>query len=417
MLISERVLRQGGGRAGLSAAVVIFVASSAYLFLMLVRQPLESMDFRYIWLAGELWSHGANPYSSAYRDAGAIQFPTGYAIAVWAYPFHWYIPARLAAALSPQLSFACWLGATTMALAGSAWLALGAARALGFVYRLETVLFALGYACSGSIVGYALRTGQPAVLAECGVAIAIFGMARNQRWCVISGLVLAMLKPQIGLPFATAVCFEPKGLRDALASAVLVLVASVPAFLASGFVNQMHGLLIESSGAYQTISYNTADLMAGLPHLVGLTTRWSFSILGSMFLAAALTALASWVIRRQVAEHATALRIGFTCTITAAVVGLHTYDLIIVLFTLPLMKALSRGARAVAFLGFALLWRTENLVHMLGFSVSWLPTVQSVALLLLLGAWLSTLVTGPGDVARDWPSESLTFPPFSAADS
>lgn len=363
----------------------------AYLLAMLVRQPLESMDFRYVWLAGDLWGRGVNPYGPDYITEGATRFPTGYAIASWAYPFHWYLPARVAALLPPEPAFAVWLALTTLALAGAGWLVVAAARALGATPGLPAILFAIGYVASGSVVGYDLRAGQPAVIAECGVAMLLYGVARERSGWAIAGLVLAMLKPQIGLPFATALCFMPGGIRAAAVAGALTIAACVPAFLASGLADQLHGLLVVSQGNYQTVSYNTAAKMTGLPHLVDVMTPWTLSIMASMLLAAALTAVSTLLLRGRPPRERRVSFIGLTCATTAFIVGLHTYDLVIVLFTLPLLGTLRRDARLAALAGFALLWRPEQPVFAVTGSLALIPLVQTIALLLILLAWIATV--------------------------
>lgn len=384
-----------GSVAVRAGGAIIALAGIGYLVAMLIRQPLESMDFRYVWLAGDLWGRGENPYGPGYIAEGAGRFPTGYAISSWAYPFHWYLPARLAALLPPEPAFAWWLVATTLALAGAGWLALAAARAAGAAPLLALVLIGIGYAASGSFVGYALRTGQPAVVAECGVAMVLFGFARGRRWWTVCGLAVAMLKPQLGLPLATALCFMPGGFVSALLAALLVALASVPAFLASGLTEQLHGLLVVSSGAYQKISYNTAEMMSGLPHLGRVATGWSMPIVASMLLAMLLTAGAAWAIRRHRPRERAALFAALTTTIIAAVVGFHTYDLVIVLFALPLVPLLARPARIAALVAYALLWRPDYMIHALAGGTALTPTVQSLALVLLMGVWVHHAVHRP----------------------
>lgn len=38
-----------------------------YLAIILIREPLTLADFRYIWLAGELWSLNLDPYGAAFN--------------------------------------------------------------------------------------------------------------------------------------------------------------------------------------------------------------------------------------------------------------------------------------------------------------------------------------------------------------
>ena len=77
-------------------------ASGIFLLLSLLRQSITLTDFRYIWVAGDVWAAGLNPYSQDYAIAGARSFPNGYPVNIWVYPFHWYLPARAVAERQAQ---------------------------------------------------------------------------------------------------------------------------------------------------------------------------------------------------------------------------------------------------------------------------------------------------------------------------
>lgn len=379
-----------------TAAWLVALLGAGYLVARLWSQSIESMDFRYVWLAGDLWARNLNPYGPDYIAAGAQSFPTGYRIAVWAYPFHWYLPARVAAFWPPPQAFALWLAATTTALAGAGRLVLAAARAIGATPRFPAILFGIGFAASSSAVNFGLREGQPAILAECGIALCLFGVARGQRWWGACGLMVAMLKPHLGLPFATALCFMPGGWATVALAVAGTLIACVPALLASGATEQVHGLLVLSRGSYQQVSVNTADMMSGLPHLIERATSWSMSITVSMLIAAVATAGAMFLLRYRSVRERTLLFIGLTCAITAALIGLHPYDLIIILFTLPLLGELPLGARWTAIAGFVLLWRAPSLSSLLPGEVNFIPTIESAAVFMILAAWLLRAARGEG---------------------
>lgn len=377
-----------------AVALLTVLAGIGFIVLRLRAQTIESMDFRYIWLAGDLWARHLNPYGPDYVAAGATRFPTGYPVAGWVYPYHWYVPARAAALLPPTQAFAVWLAVTTVALAIAGRWAIAAARAIGATPGIAMILFGIGYATTGSVVTFALREGQPAVPAACGVALCLYGVARDKRWMTVCGLVLAMLKPQLGLPFAAALCFMPRGLVTALIATAATILACVPAFLASGMADQVHGLLVSNSGNYQQVSVNTADMMSGLPHVIARLTGWSMSIPLSMVLAALAAAAATFLLRHRSDRERKTLFIGLTCAITVAVIGLHPFDLLIVLFTLPLLGELRPAQRWTAMAGFALFWRPEALDKVIPGDANLTPTVATAAVFLILAAWTMRAVHG-----------------------
>ena len=77
----------------------IILVFSIFLALAGLRRILLSLyyvsgttgyDFRYIWLAGYIWSNGEDPYSASFRSTSAMLPWNGHAPEVWLYPPNWW---------------------------------------------------------------------------------------------------------------------------------------------------------------------------------------------------------------------------------------------------------------------------------------------------------------------------------------
>ena len=342
------------------AAWTFFAAGLAYLTVTLLREPWESADFRYIWTAGDVWARHGNPYGPEYPATGERRFPTSYPVRSWVYPFHWYLPARFAAAFDPPRAYGVWVvfNAALLALAG--WLAWRGARFVEARWPITAVAVAIGYACSSTPLTFLLRHGHPAGLAVVGVAIVAFGVTTRRPYLTAVGAALAMLKPHLGVPILTALLFMPGGLLAATLGGAITLLASMPAFAAAGFWPQVEGLLRQSTEGYQGVTYNSPGAMSGLPHMLLVMTGRQMGIGASMLLAALLAAAATRWVHAIDDRRRAALFVAFGCSITATVVSLHGYDLTILLVALPLLPLLAPREMLIAGAGYALLWRPEK---------------------------------------------------------
>lgn len=377
------------GRKASAVSCALFLGSLAYLIFTLLRQPLAISDFRYLWTAGVVWAHHGNPYSPNYAVAGAQQFPIGpYPIMSWVYPFHWYVPARLVAALDPATGFRVWVVLSTILLGVGGWLSFIAARLVNARWTAVAVIAVATYACTSTPLVFLLRHGHPAALAVFGIAVIAYGVASRRPYLTGVGAALAMLKPHLGLPIVVALVAMPGGLLALVTGAALTLLGSVPAFAVSGIWPQVRGLIEQSTGGYQTVPYNSAGFMSGMPHFLYLATGHNFSITLSTVAAVLVNITATVWSRKLDPERRVALFIAIGCGITTSLVSLHGYDLTILLFSLPLLPLLRPGHFFTAMIGYALLWRAENLARLLG-DFRYTPTIQTIAALLILCAWLA----------------------------
>src|SRR5437764_1289582 len=87
--------------------------------MMGFRNAPGNSDFRYIWMAGNFWLHGFDPYGPSYSGSRVPGVTQLYPLRVWLYPPHWILIAVPLAAVPFLKSFALWLACTTLLCAGS----------------------------------------------------------------------------------------------------------------------------------------------------------------------------------------------------------------------------------------------------------------------------------------------------------
>ena len=68
----------------------------------------DTIDFKYIWLAGELWSEGVNPYTEVYVARGEEAFVGLNPPTFWVYPPNWWPIATGSAVLSYETAGLLW---------------------------------------------------------------------------------------------------------------------------------------------------------------------------------------------------------------------------------------------------------------------------------------------------------------------
>ncbi|MGC9420802.1 MAG: glycosyltransferase 87 family protein [Rhodovulum sp.] len=90
-----------------AAAVLALAVSQAYL-LPKVLHAGDGLDFRLIWLAGQLWNDGISPYSNQFLAAYHSAFGDGPISHFWVYPPYWAVIAGPMSLLSFENALTAW---------------------------------------------------------------------------------------------------------------------------------------------------------------------------------------------------------------------------------------------------------------------------------------------------------------------
>ncbi|MGR3762388.1 hypothetical protein ACUXV3_19980 (plasmid) [Roseobacteraceae bacterium NS-SX3] len=358
-------------------------------------------DFRYIWLAGQLWLEGTDPYGAAYQPAGTVRIAQGHVPEMWVYPPSWWPLAVPFGALGLQAANVAWNLLNILLLTAAAGLA---ARGFARVFPGRTTALAarLGLSTgSGAAVlfcltlfllavleatGILFSVGQTTALAAFGLALMLPGREGQQAWGGALGLALLMLKPQIGLAYAVLLLLLNGRTRRMVLYAVGISgLLALPALLADpaaplGFLRNVAGY---DGFTAANLPHAQTGLRLILWELTG-TDIGNMAATGAA-LAAVLAACCGPLRLACAADSGVRAwqRLALATALILALAPLHIYDFVLIVVLLPLLLTARGTAAALALAGGALIWRSENLAALTGF--------HAVEAEIFAGARLATL--------------------------
>ncbi|MEL7138174.1 MAG: hypothetical protein AAFP67_03945 [Pseudomonadota bacterium] len=390
--------RRGLATAFLAGALLLLAGSLAYVAPKVLSDGI-AIDFRFIWLAGSLWSEGIDPYTAAYGTAAGERLRPGNVPEFLLYPPGWWgiavgfaafdeVTASLLWRMTSVLAAALGAGALLWAVARATGTSATGPRATGARATEARALLGLGAAALALTFGSVaaannITIAQTSMLVLLGGGFAAAGVVAASRPVLITGLLILSLKPSIGLAFVPLVLLLPTPLLSTAALGILVLAISAPPLLEFGPITTATGF-IESAARYGALEINAGPALTGLRHLAWLATGTSPSAMLMLALCGILSA-AGMVAARRIASTAEgrALGVAFAVSCLLCVAPLHSYDFV---FLLPLMLlipllGIMDGAVILGAVLFTL--RSSNIAPLLGLvpSDAMLPgtTVATIA--------------------------------------
>lgn len=297
-------------------------AAAALALLWLAVKLLgggSSGDFKYVWLAGELWSEGLSPYTDVFETRGEEMFTDGSRPRFWAYPPNWYLPAQALALPGFEAAAMLWRVLNIAFLAAGAALILRALPAPAWRQALFLLLTAVMTA-----TGTTLYLGQTSALMFLGIALYVFALARGGTAAMILGLVILGLKPTVGLVLALFLLPSRRWWPAMIAAAAITAALALPPVLLHGWSETLSGIASRLEGYASlgpNLPRNVTGLRAFLLHLTDVDIPTWVTMVVPGALALGLGAL--------VARQATLRpeRIALPLALLA-LVQLHGYDLI-----------------------------------------------------------------------------------------
>ena len=334
-----------------------------------------SFDFRYFWLAGQMWADGVSPYGATFHETGQRLITEGHIPVIWPYP-----PSTWA------LFF--WLGYFDFAEAWKIWLALKisavlmASAVLAVALPLDRMpgfaaqslrLTRFGFFCAHLAIMALLEatlldlfSGQTAAFIYLGAAFLIAGLSWQNKMLAAAGLAVVMMKPQIGAVFALGLMLygrEGLGLvfRAALISVLLIV---PPAIIEPNVVFDWLAAVAGYDGAHFA---NTVAMMSGLRHLVWLLSGVDMGNLAAMVLTLVAGAAVALQFRFQTPADDRAWCLSAVdlmiveCVLVLALSPLHLYDFVLVGFGFLCLLNLSGLRLLLGVAGAALVVRPSDL--------------------------------------------------------
>jgi hypothetical protein len=316
---------------GLAALVFLTLASILYCIGKVIFLTTDTIDFKYIWLAGHIWNLSLNPYSDEYRRVAEDLFGGGQGSvpAHWVYPPNWWPIASAFATYPYEIAGHMWRWLLGSLLLTGVVALLSNGRNLGATEPWRWAIFVICITAS-SATANAISLGQTAPICFAGVCCFVAAYARKSTPLMTAAIVLLALKPTLVLPICAFLLTDFFWSRSILAAGVITLSMAGPAFYAQGLAPTVLGFLNEIQ-MYNTVSVNFPAAQTGVRNL--LYHAFGVSISASLLVVvAAVAGLAfgylcrtSVLLIRDRAFHA------FTVVaLVATLVPLHTYDMIFV---------------------------------------------------------------------------------------
>ncbi|MEM6488246.1 MAG: glycosyltransferase 87 family protein [Pseudomonadota bacterium] len=360
--------------------------AAAYLVWKTINPASGTVDFKYLWFAGTLWAEGVNPYSPIYA-ARALEHFQGTNVPTWmVYPPSWYPLARGMAMMPHDIADQVWrlFNALFIVAAGViVALTMRRVRRNDAVWPFVMLAVMLGM---GVPTALSLSLGQTAPLLLLGVALYIRGLILGHRGCLAVALVILMLKPNLGLPFAMFAVAWRVFWPAVIGAGIVSVLAALPALLPLGLVTVVRSY-VETLGDYGSVAVNAPPNLTGVinlmfygPGILGI------NVVAILVVTAMAWAMAMWLGRRD-RDRNRARRAGghvgpgsdervaavmFLVALSAFCVPLHTYDLIVVLPLVLIACAERRPFTVVSIATLAsllVIFRVRNLANVSGFTM------------------------------------------------
>ncbi|MFT3730791.1 MAG: glycosyltransferase 87 family protein [Hyphomicrobium sp.] len=383
----------------LIVCATIVTVSLLYLLLKTVGNGQQTVDFQFIWLAGHMWNQGKSPYSPEYAVLGDAMF-TGNRPEYWFYPPNWWPIATLTGLLRYEEAQTVWRGISGGAVI-SGIIILGQA-AHQYVTSVSLIRWAalIAFTCLSSSTASAFALGQTTPFIFFGMACFVCGyVAKSRIWTVV-GLVLMMLKPQVGVVVCAFLLTSWSGIIAVTLAAAIVLLTAVPALVQAGVMPFLK-YFIATLAAHGALPPNAPHSMTGVRYLVYELGGGNVDVLILTVLACFSAFVLGFVRSREKHRSAEtdALDLSILLMIILFFVPLHIYDTFIVAPIIVLMTPLSTLLQWILGIGLLIIFRANNLAELTGLDD---PETQyslgvrfmTIAFTIMLGA----LIVQRGDV-------------------
>lgn len=371
----------------LGVAMVLAVAA-AYLGPKIFDNA-DTVDFKYIWLAGSLWREGLNPYADVFREQGGVIFAGANHPQFWVYPPNWWPIATGFSALPYEPARMVWRVASAGALLIGCFSVSRTLRRQDISMPEWRHILFWGICATMSATAVTVNLGQTSLLAFLGICLFIAAMLRQDRAMMVAALVILALKPTLGMVLLVALLPARFWWGAILAAGVITLAMAASALVQDGVGNVL-GAMLDRLGEYGREAVNSPPEMTGLRHLVDRFAGVELGTLSCIGLGMIASFLTGILAQREAASRDLPEILALLLVVTAVFVPMHTYDLIFVALLFVLSAGLPRVMQSLFVLGVLLLWRANNFEMLTGLTDP--ETIYSKGSLLSSVVLLSMLI-------------------------
>jgi hypothetical protein len=350
------------------AALLIGLIHAGWLAGVCWNDP--AADFSLIWLAGEFWTGGENPYTEDFAAAASFLFPGASGGGALPAP-NWLPLAAIFSLLEPLAASRLWFALNAALLIGAsalnvaAFLRIGGQSALfgeteiaAFLKKLPApTLFMLhaGFILTAGAAAPSLSFGGPSAAVYFGASLLLYSIVSKHDLAGALGFALTLLQPVAGLIFAASLFLSAYGRRALALGGLITFLAAAPALAMAPFPDIAAAIFAWAR------DHQAATPASGLRHV--------FSVFGapdlspSFFALLALAAVSASCLagrkRARALKPADMLMIAAAASLALAPLAPSSFVLLGVLVFYAAGLPAPRGA--VALLGCVLAWRAGGL--------------------------------------------------------
>jgi len=349
----------------MSASLIFLLAATLYIGSKVFLPAIGAVDFKYFWLAGDLWQDGINPYGPDFNERGREVFTRGFVPPQWAYPPHFRPISELMALAPFETAAVIWRALFVLAIAGGIF-ALFVALPKADRPPLYIMLAGLAFTLSLSATAITIAIGQSSALIFLGYCLFVFGYLKENRWSLGIALILMMIKPTYGFIPAFFLLAHFRHFRVIAVSAVITIGLSVWGLWGFDLQETFAGLG-EAFAKYKGSRLNSAQEMTGLRHIVYVVSGADTSQLAYVAIGIALAfGIGRFMSANELREHDRLRVVVLLGLVLLVFAPLHSYDGYFVLAVVIPALVLSRAELLICIPLLLITWRSNNLANITG---------------------------------------------------
>jgi hypothetical protein len=326
-------------------------------------------DLAYLWLSGKAWASGISPYSADYVALGKSSLELA---GVTERPYAFFYPPNWSVLTIP-------MGLLPYSVAGPSWvilniiLVIGSQIAIFFSLKPEkrsylVLLAALAYCFALNGTRFNLVLGQTSILIMFALSLLMLGIARNIFWLKCLGVVLVMLKPNVGMVLVAPMILYDY--RAVIVAGAASLAMCIPALMIETPISIIHRLSA-SIATYGDYPINSPQAQTGVSTLIYVSIGADVSAV-ALSLIAALIAAILFTLYMHIQREKDCVWFAYlwiASAMAAMMVRFHMHDMVIITLLIQplLLFKMNHIARAGFILGLLLLIKPERLAIMLHF--------------------------------------------------
>ncbi len=357
----------------------MFIGIFGVLYLMWKGYTLTGYDlsFKYIWLAGNLWSDGISPYSIQFQEIGQDLF-TGFNGQPFYYPPNWWLFSTFLSQFDHPLAVEIWQLFNVSLIITSTLILNMAMRSAGIKLSWAYLFFYTGLVSFMQATAISLATGQTVIFIYFGLCLVIYGTLSQKHFILTLGFCILLLKPQIGVPLMAA--FLPFEIyrRPVLYTIATTGLLCLPALITPNPIATTTAFLSGLS-KHSEFASNSAQNSTGLKNI--LYTFSNVEVSGMyliLFTVISVFGVMVYIKKLLKENEGTGILSGRTDRTQQFVLltmgicflsflsPLHDYDLIIVAPLILLCAVFGLGTQWQVSIIFLFLIRAENIAKLLG---------------------------------------------------